>query len=37
MTFYTKYPNEKTWVLNRIRNEISPQKNIEIENANNII
>ena len=37
MTFYTKYPNEKTWVLNRIRNEISPHKDIEIKNANNII
>lgn len=26
MTFYTKYPNEKTYVINRIKNELSNNK-----------
>lgn len=34
ITFYTKYPNEKNWVLNRIKNEISSQKNTKIEDTN---
>ena len=34
ITFYTKYPNEKNWVLNRIKNEISLQRNTKTENTN---
>lgn len=34
ITFYTKYPNEKNWVLNRIKNEISSQKNTKTEDTN---
>lgn len=34
ITFYTKYPNEKKWVLNRIKNEISSQKNTKTEDTN---
>ena len=26
MTFYTKYPNEKAYVINRIKNELSDNK-----------
>ena len=34
ITFYTKYPNEKNWVLNRIKNEISSQRNTKTEDTN---
>lgn len=34
ITFYTKYSNEKTWVLNRIRTEISSQIDIKLDNVN---
>lgn len=27
ITFYTKYPNEKTYVINRIKNELESKKN----------
>ena len=28
ITFYTKYPNEKTYVINRIKNELDTNKDI---------
>lgn len=34
ITFYTKYPNEKSWVLNRIKNEILSQRNTKTEDTN---
>lgn len=34
ITFYTKYRNEKNWVLNRIKNEISSQRNTKTEDTN---
>lgn len=29
ITFYTKYPNEKTYVINRIKNELDTNKDID--------
>ena len=28
ITFYTKYPNEKTYVINRIKSELGTNKDI---------